>query len=139
MIGKVIVGVLLAALLVYGFIEARPLLTGPTLTIDSPTEGETVAGGTLTVSGHVARAVSFTLDGAPVPPDQQRAFSSPLSFPRGTSILTLTAADRFGRQLRLTRTICVPQNLWRLRNPRKKKCLSRSVRPCPIRARRRNR
>ena len=100
--------IVLIVLVCYGLLEARPLLVGPTLSIDSPAQGATVAGGLTTISGSAERAVLLTLDGAPLYADQSGHFSTLLAFPTGTSILTFTAADRFGRTISKTRTIRVP-------------------------------
>jgi hypothetical protein len=108
MLGKITVGVVLAALAVYGLIEALPLILGPSLVVDSPISGQTVPLGILTVTGEVKRVTALTLDGAPLLPDEKGAFSSTLAFPAGTSILTFTASDRFGRKITTTRTIYVP-------------------------------
>lgn len=102
-----LVGALLA-LLAYGFIEVRPLLLGPSLVLQSPSDGATYANGLVSVSGSALRASALTLDGAAVLPDQSGRFSSTLAMASGTSILTLVATDRFGRSVILTRTIYVP-------------------------------
>lgn len=97
--------VLLAA---YGFTRAWPLIAGPSLSIDSPLENGTYASGTVAISGRAARAADLTLDGAPLLHDQEGNFSSSLTFPRGSSILTFEARDRFGRQVTAVRSIFVP-------------------------------
>ena len=108
MIAKTIVGIVLVVVAVYGLIEARPLLSGPSLSVEPPTDGLSVPSGILEVRGRALRIASFTLDGAPVLPDEKGAFSTTLTFPRGTSILTFVAKDRFGRTVTVTRTIYVP-------------------------------
>lgn len=107
MIRQLILGILVL-LALYGVIEAWPLMRGPTLAIDSPADNTTVLGGIVALSGRVARASTLTVNGVPLLQDQQGAFSSILTFPRGGSILTLVVTDRFGRHTRATRTIFVP-------------------------------
>lgn len=92
----------------YGLIEAWPLIIGPTLSIESPVNDASVPGGIVAVSGVVHRTTSFTLNGAPLLHDQDGRFSSTLTFPRGGSILTFVASDRFGRTITQTRNIFVP-------------------------------
>lgn len=92
----------------YGLVEAWPLLAGPTLSIISPANNASFAGGIVSIQGRAARAAQLTLDGAPLLHDQNGDFSSTLTFPRGSSILTFVAADRFGRTITITRTIFVP-------------------------------
>ena len=103
---------LIAAVLIilagYGLVEAWPLLAGPALSIASPLDNETFPNGVVTVRGTALRIAALTLDGAPVLHDEDGAFSLTLTFPRGASILTFVATDRFGRHVTVTRTIFVP-------------------------------
>lgn len=99
---------LLVAVAVYGLIEAYPLLSGPTLLIIAPGDGQVEATGVATISGTSLRAVSLTLNGAPLLADQEGHFGATLAYPAGTSILTFVARDRFGRTRTATRTIYVP-------------------------------
>lgn len=103
---------LLAGVLVllagYGLLEARPILLGPSVTITAPNDNAVFPGAIVSVSGTAARAASLTLDGAPLLPDRQGVFAATLTFPKGTSILTFVASDRFGRTITKTRTIFVP-------------------------------
>ncbi|MBU6490805.1 hypothetical protein KGQ25_01410 [Patescibacteria group bacterium] len=92
----------------YGLMEAWPLIAGPALSISSPADNASFAGGIVTISGVAARAAQLSLDGAILTHDQDGAFSSTLTFPRGGSILTFVATDRFGRTVTETRTIFVP-------------------------------
>lgn len=99
---------LLLLLVVYGLIEALPLLLGPRLTVLSPSEHATSTDGAIQIEGRVKHVSVLTLNGAPLLYDQTGRFSSTLVFPRGGSILTFMAADRFGRTRTETRTIFVP-------------------------------
>lgn len=98
----------LCTLLGYGLIEAWPLINGPSLVIASPSQNAPYPGGIVSIRGKAARAAQLTLDGAQVLHDQDGGFSSTLSFPRGGSILTFVATDRFGRRVTATRSIFVP-------------------------------
>ncbi len=108
MITRGLIALVLLVLLGYGALEARPLLLGPTLSVEGPTDYATVEGGVVVVSGTVSRASSFTLNGAPLLADQDGAFKAELAVARGTSILTLVATDRFGRSITKSRTVFVP-------------------------------
>ncbi|MBU6388655.1 hypothetical protein KGQ72_02170 [Patescibacteria group bacterium] len=92
----------------YGLVEAWPLIDGPSLSITSPKDNAPYPGGVVAVEGKAARAATLTLDGAPLLHDQDGSFSSTLTFPRGGSILTFVATDRFGRTVVATRSIFVP-------------------------------
>ena len=98
----------LCLIVLYGFIEAWPLLRGPALSIDSPTENASVPDGIVTVSGNAARATLLTLNGAPILREENGDFLSILTLSPGSSILTLVATDRFGRRVTDTRTVFVP-------------------------------
>ena len=95
----------------YGLKEAWPLIAGPTLSIDSPANNETLANGIVTIRGTAERAATLTLNGAPVLREENGRFSTILTFPHGGSILTFVATDRFGRMLTSTRTIFVPEKV----------------------------
>lgn len=102
---------ILAVLLIlgsYGLVEAWPLIAGPSLSIDSPANAVSSATGVVNVSGSAARAALLTLDGAPLLHEENGEFRTTLTFPRGGSILTFAATDRFGRTVTATRSIFVP-------------------------------
>ena len=103
-----LIGAVLLILLGYGGVEAWPLIIGPTLSISSPENFASIPGGIVSVVGTAARGAVLTLDGAPILHEEDGRFSSTLTFPRGGSILTFGATDRFGRSVATTRNIFVP-------------------------------
>jgi len=105
---KYFIAVVLALLVLYGIAEAWPLIAGPSLTIDSPEDNAAFPGGIVAIKGTAPRASQLSLSGAPLLRDQDGSFSSTLTFPRGGSILTFVATDRFGRTRTATRSIFVP-------------------------------
>lgn len=105
---RYLIALVLLIIIGYGTVEAWPLLAGPSLSIRSPMNDAAYPGGIVSVQGRAARAAVLTLDGAPVLHDQNGNFSSTLTFPRGGSILTFAATDRFGRTVTATRSIFVP-------------------------------
>jgi len=105
---KHLIGAVLLIGAAYGAVEAWPLLAGPGLTVDAPADHASYADGIVTVSGEAPRAAELTLNGASLLHDQEGRFSSTLTYPRGGSILTLVATDRFGRRVIVTRNIFVP-------------------------------
>ena len=105
---KYLIGGVLLIVATYGTLEAWPLLAGPTLAIDSPADYGTFPNGTVSIGGKAARAAQLSLKGAALPRDQDGSFSSMLTFPRGGSILTFVATDRFGRTVTETRSVFVP-------------------------------
>jgi len=105
---RYLIGAILVLLAGYGSIEAWPLLWGPALSIASPADNASFPDGIVEVSGRAARSALLTLNGASLLHDQSGTFSSTLTFPRGGSILTFAATDRFGRTVTATRTVFVP-------------------------------
>ncbi len=93
----------------YGLIEGWPLIAGPSLVVVTPAEGATSQNGIIDVSGRAARVALLTLDGASLLHDEAGNFSATLTFPRGASILTFSATDRFGRRVSTTRSIFVSE------------------------------
>jgi hypothetical protein len=105
---KYLIGLILSVLIAYGLMEAWPLMVGPSLTVSEPVEYGSYPGGIVEIRGVAKRVVRLTLNGSPLLHDQEGNFSSTLTFPRGGSILTFVATDRFGRSVTATRSIVVP-------------------------------
>ncbi|MFA5744725.1 MAG: hypothetical protein WC887_00705 [Candidatus Paceibacterota bacterium] len=99
---------ILLAIIGYGSIEAWPLIAGPSLSILSPENNAPFSDGIVTIKGNAARAAALSINGASVSHEGNGDFSSTLTFPHGSSILTFVATDRFGRKVATTRTIFVP-------------------------------
>jgi len=100
--------VVLFLLVGYGLIEARPIIVGPSLSIDAPRDDTPFADGVVSVSGKAERTAVLILNGNPLPHKEDGSFSSVLALPRGGSILTFVATDRFGRSVTATRNVFVP-------------------------------
>ncbi|MFA6278810.1 MAG: hypothetical protein WCS97_03400 [Candidatus Paceibacterota bacterium] len=100
--------VVLVILVVYGLVEALPVIVGPNLSIASPSNDGAFPNGIVTVSGKAARAAVLTLNGAAILHQEDGSFSSVLTLPRGGSILTFVATDRFGKRVTATRDVFVP-------------------------------
>lgn len=105
---RYLIGAVLVVLVGYGLVEAWPLIAGPSLSIASPAQNAPYPGGVVSIRGRAERAATILLNGAPLLHDQNGGFSSTMTFPRGGSILTFTATDRFGRTVTATRNIFVP-------------------------------
>ena len=92
----------------YGLLEAWPLIEGPSLSLSSPVNNAVIPDGIVNVRGTAARAAQLTLDGASILHEKNGDFSSVIALPRGCSLLTLVAVDRFGKHVTATRNIFVP-------------------------------
>lgn len=105
---RYLVGSILFIFAGYGLIEAWPLIRGPSLSIVSPHDAAPFPSGIVSVRGTAARAAALMLNGAPLLHEENGDFSSTLTFPRGGSLLTFVATDRFGRSVTATRSVFVP-------------------------------
>ncbi len=103
-----IAAVLLLLLALYGVWKATPLLSGPVLTLQSPSDGEVFADGAVLVSGVASHTEKLTLNGAPLLIDRDGNFTTTLDIPPGSAILSLTVTDRFGRKNTESRAVFVP-------------------------------
>ncbi len=103
-------GTLVALLLLfgYGILEVFPLLSGPRITLTSPTDGESFADGFARIQGVTTHTEDLSLNGTPLLIDEKGRFSTTLVLPHGGAILSLTATDRFGKTENVRRTIFVP-------------------------------
>lgn len=105
---RILIGIVLALLLIYGGFKAYPLLSGPALTLSSPAPYATITDGFVTIAGSAKRTETLTLNGAVLLIDENDHFSTTLTLPPGDAILSLTARDRFGRSVSDVRTVHVP-------------------------------
>lgn len=103
-----VLAVVLVALVGYALLEAVPLLSGPSLTIETPAPYVTGAEGFVTISGTAKYTETLSLNQGPLLIDEKDRFATTLLLPRGSAILTLTATDRFGRSVTERRTVFIP-------------------------------
>lgn len=83
----------------YTLFVASPYLTGPTLTVVTPRDNDTVTSPTVTISGRTERVSYLSVNDLPVPLLEDGAFLVERSFPPGYTVVVLKARDRFGREL----------------------------------------
>ena len=94
---KLIFAVVFACLIVgYGVFRFQAYLSGPTINIVSPIDGETATSSVILLQGSVKDAISLEVDGNALSPNQDGSFEETLLLPSGLSILTIEAKDRFG-------------------------------------------
>jgi hypothetical protein len=105
---KGVIATVLLALLAYGFVEARHLLGGPSIHLDSPSNYTSSTDGYIHINGVAANTEALFLNGGALPIDEEGRFTDTVLLPSGSGILSLTATDRFGRSATVRRTIHVP-------------------------------
>jgi hypothetical protein len=95
---RIILLVVILLVIGYGLFEARRLIGGPVVTINSPEDGSATSSEIITISG-TAHNISFlTINDVPAFTDEQGHFTEELSPPPGYAIFTVAATDRFGRR-----------------------------------------
>jgi hypothetical protein len=99
---------LILVALSYGAFRAYPLISGPSITVYNPHEGDYVASTTFEVSGLVKRANIITLQGRPITIDTEGHFHETLVAQFPYTILVLEARDAYGDTLTKTLKV-IPQ------------------------------
>lgn len=85
--------------LLYGLFEARRLLEGPRVIIDSPLNGSATSTEALRVMGRAENISFLTINDRPSFTDERGNFEELLSLPKGVTVITVSAIDRFGRRV----------------------------------------
>ncbi len=96
---------LLVLVIGYGLFEARRIIAGPELRIDSPTDGAATSSTAVTISGTALNISFLTINDAPAYTDENGHFSETITPPLGYAVITVAAADRFGRRTSTSVTI----------------------------------
>jgi hypothetical protein len=95
---RVLIALAVVLVLGYGLFEARKLLEGPEIIIESPADGSATSSSLVTIEG-TAQNISFlTINDAPAYTDASGHFVETLSPPSGYTVFTVAATDRFGRR-----------------------------------------
>lgn len=84
-------------LILYIIFQARFIILGPNIKINSLYDGQIVGTSTITVSGHADNIAYISLDDRPIFIDEKGDFSEKLIAQPGLGILVMRARDRFGR------------------------------------------
>lgn len=94
----------ISALLWYAFVQARPFIEGPRLTLRTPV-AEPVDDRLITLSGTARNVTALSLNNRPIFTDEQGRWHERLVLENGYTILTLRAEDHFGRNALLERAL----------------------------------
>jgi len=81
----------------YSLFQARFILLGPTLKVFSPQNGSSLASPVVTITGRATNISFISLNDNPIYVDKNGNWSEKLIAPKGLSIMTVRARDRFGR------------------------------------------
>jgi hypothetical protein len=97
-IAKTSLLILLIVVFGYGIFRLYPFLAGPSITLETPKEGESIASSTFIVSGTVKRAKEITLQGRPISIDTEGNFKETLVTHAPYTILVVEAIDAYGKK-----------------------------------------
>ncbi len=90
--------VLFILLTSYSIFQARALLTGPRVWITSPEDGRVASNHLVVIEGQSRNVAWISLNGHQIFTDKEGNWSEKLIVSKGTSIMTVEASDRFGRE-----------------------------------------
>lgn len=85
-------------LVFYVLFQARFLILGPQIDIETPRDAEEVVDPLLTISGTAHNVAWLTLNGRQIFTDEEGLWSEKLLLSPGISIMTVSGRDRFGRE-----------------------------------------
>ncbi len=93
-----IAGIFVVFLFSYGIYQARGLLSGPQLTITTPTSGSLLSASLATITGTAENSRRVSVNDRIIDIDESGNFSEELLMSYGYNIVTVKATDRFGRE-----------------------------------------
>jgi hypothetical protein len=90
--------VAVAVLFGYGLFEARRILEGPVITIESPLDGSATSSTGVIIAGEAQNISFLSINDKPSFTNESGHFTKLLSLAPGFTVLTVAATDRFGRK-----------------------------------------
>lgn len=93
-----VIAIALLALFFYIIFQARFLILGPRVWIDSPEQGEVLEDPILEITGRAKNIDWIELNGRQIFTDEDGAWNEKLILASGTSIMTVKVRDRFNRE-----------------------------------------
>lgn len=98
---KVIIGLIFISLLAsYAYIQSDDFARGPEITILSPSSGTMIEDSLISIEGIAQRVAKLELNGDSIFIDEKGNFREQLLLVEGQNIITLSAEDKFGREVK---------------------------------------
>lgn len=95
----------------YFFYQARDLIQGPSIAIETPQNGASLATPLLEIKGVASNISSITLNDTPIFVDEEGVFKEKILLSPGYNIIKLSALDKFGRKTeKLLQLIFTPEH-----------------------------
>ena len=85
-------------IVLYSLFQARFIILGPQITVESPKNGEVLSDSLVVIKGSAKNISFISLDDRPIYIDESGNWSEKLLASPGASIISIKARDRFGRQ-----------------------------------------
>lgn len=95
-------------LMAYSLYQARAILVGPRIWIETPQNGSTMETPLVTVEGQSKNIAWISLNDRQIFTDEGGRWSEKLLVSPGLSIMTIKARDRFGREIKKDVQIVLP-------------------------------
>jgi len=90
--------VLFALLVIYSGYQARTLIIGPRVWIESPEDGEVLQSRIVSMEGRAKNISWISLNGRQIFTDEEGYWDEELIVSEGISIMSVKVRDRFGRE-----------------------------------------
>lgn len=98
-IKKILAVSVISFILLYALFEARGLIAGPALSIDSPKNGETIYEPAVQITGNTRSITELTINGGVIAVHENGTFSNAVVLKDGYNEIVLTVKDRFNREV----------------------------------------
>lgn len=100
---KLLLGILFIVIIAgYTYIQSNDFARGPILIIDRPENGASVEEPLVMVEGSALHISDIQLNGNSIFIDETGHFSEQMLLVRGQNVITLSAQDKFGREVKKT-------------------------------------
>ncbi|OHA92376.1 MAG: hypothetical protein A3J09_02825 [Candidatus Zambryskibacteria bacterium RIFCSPLOWO2_02_FULL_51_21] len=93
-----IIAALSVLLVLYILFQARFIIFGPQISIESPSDAEVLGSAVIMARGHASNISMITLNDRRIFTDERGAWEEKLLASPGVSIMTVRVRDRFGRE-----------------------------------------
>ncbi len=105
--------IMVAVLCILGYTlyQAKNIILGPRLTIESPYNGSTLASPAVAIKGVAKNVAYISLNNRQIFVDKEGAFNEELLLAPGYNIWTLEAKDKFGRSVSKKIELILSENL----------------------------
>lgn len=102
-----VIGLFVLCFSVYGLYKSKGLITGPKITINSPTNGSELNNSNTEIIGKAVNVAAVFLNGNQIYTNEKGEFKEGLLLASGYNVIEINAKDKFGRETKETREIFI--------------------------------